>query len=61
VSGRADVILDIQSDGALMAAHVKGTFEGTPTAQCVLKALDGVTFPPFKSAKQSVEYPFYLR
>jgi len=40
---------------------VKGTFEGTPTAKCVLQALDGVKFPSFKSALQTVEYPFYLR
>ncbi|HJZ85545.1 MAG TPA: hypothetical protein VKN99_10260 [Polyangia bacterium] len=61
VAGRADVILDIQGDGMLKAAHVKGTFEGTPTAKCVLQALDGVKFPSFKSALQTVEYPFYLR
>ena len=61
VSGRADVVLDIQSDGMLQAAHVKGTFEGTPTAKCILQALDGVKFPEFKTPKQTVEYPFYLR
>ena len=61
VSGRADVVLDIQNDGVLQAAHVKGTFEGTPTAKCILQALDGVKFPAFKTPKQTVEYPFYLR
>jgi hypothetical protein len=61
VAGRADVVLDIQNDGILQAAHVKGTFEGTPTANCLLQALDGVKFPAFKSRKQTVEYPFYLR
>jgi hypothetical protein len=61
VSGRADVVLDIQGDGTLLAAHVRGNFEGTPTARCLLGALGGLKFPAFKAQKQTVEYPFYLR
>jgi hypothetical protein len=61
IAGRADVVLDIQSDGLLQSAHVKGTFEGTPTARCILQALEGLRFPAFKNPKQTIDYPFYLR
>src|SRR5262249_21736965 len=53
VGGRADIVLDIQSDGVLAAAHVKGAFDGTPTGRCVVEALQGLKFPAFKANKQT--------
>jgi hypothetical protein len=61
VGGRADVLLDIQGNGILQAARLHGAFDGTPTGRCVLKALEGIKFPPSRAAKQTVEIPFYLR
>src|SRR5262249_17380473 len=45
ISGRADLVLEVEGTGAVQAAAIKGPFEDTPTARCLLEALGGVKFP----------------
>ena len=61
VPGMAPVSVTIAKNGHVSNAAVGGAFAGTPTADCVSKAVKGATFPPFKGASQTINYPFMLR
>jgi hypothetical protein len=61
VPGMAMVHVTIQKSGSVSAASVGGSFSGTPTGGCVEKAVKGASFPKFKGAPMSLDYPFMLR
>ena len=49
------------ADGRVQSANVPGKFEGTPTAECVVKVVTGVTFPRFSDKELVVNWQFFLR
>jgi len=61
VPGMANVAVTIAKSGTVQSASVSGAFAGTPTGSCVEKAVKSATFPKFKGAAQSINYPFILR
>jgi predicted Zn finger-like uncharacterized protein len=61
VPGMANVAVTIAKSGTVSSASVSGAFAGTPTGACVEKAVKSATFPKFKGAAQSINYPFILR
>lgn len=61
VAGKAWFKITFSSEGALMSAEQSGDFKGTPTGDCIQKAVDVVTFPESKKKKTTVKYPFNLR
>jgi hypothetical protein len=61
VPGMANVSVTIGKTGRVSNASVSGAFAGTPTGECVTKAVRGASFPPFKGAAQTINYPFILR
>jgi hypothetical protein len=61
VPGLANVSVTIGHSGSVRSASVSGAFSGTPTGSCVEKAVKGASFPRFKGADQTINYPFMLR
>jgi predicted Zn finger-like uncharacterized protein len=61
VPGIATVAVTIAKSGKVSSASVNGSFAGTPTGDCVAKAVRGATFSPFKGAAQTINYPYSLR
>jgi hypothetical protein len=57
----ANVALTIGNSGHVSSASVTGTFAGTPTGECVAKAVKSASFPRFKGAAQTINYPYMLR
>ena len=55
------VALTIGGAGRVSSANVTGQFAGTPTGDCVSKAVKSAGFPKFKGSPQSIVYPFMLR
>jgi predicted Zn finger-like uncharacterized protein len=61
VPGLAMVSVTISHNGKVSNASVSGAFAGTPTGDCVARAVKGATFSSFKNATQTVNYPYSLR
>jgi membrane protein involved in colicin uptake len=61
VPGTYMVSVTIANSGHVSSANVTGGFAGTPTADCVSKAVKGGSFPRFKGSPQTINYPFVLR
>jgi hypothetical protein len=61
VPGMANVSLTISKSGKVSNASVSGAFAGTPTGDCVERAVRSASFPPFKGAAQTIQYPYMLR
>jgi hypothetical protein len=61
VPGVANVALTIANSGKVQSANVTGTFAGTPTGDCVAKAVKGASFPPWRGAAMTINYPYMLR
>ncbi|HXU71669.1 MAG TPA: GYF domain-containing protein [Polyangia bacterium] len=61
VPGMANVAVTIAGSGRVSSANVTGQFAGTPTGDCVAKAVKSASFPKFKGSPQSIVYPFILR
>lgn len=60
VPGTALVAVVIGQSGKVQGADVKGVLAGTPTGDCVQKAVKGASFGRFKGSPMSVTYPFVL-
>jgi predicted Zn finger-like uncharacterized protein len=60
VPGTVTVALTISRAGRIQTANVTGRFAGTPTGQCVEKAVKSATFPKFSGAPVSIDYPFVM-
>jgi len=61
VPGLANVSVTIVKIGKVSNAAVSGTFAGTPTGDCVSKAVKSASFAQFKGSPQTINYPFSLR
>jgi hypothetical protein len=61
VPGLVEVKLTLERDGRIGAASIQGTFEGSPTAACVLEAVKKVRFPSFDGDHFTFVYPYLLR
>jgi len=61
VPGMASVALTIAGSGRVSSANVTGQFAGTPTGDCVARAVKAASFPKFKGSPQSIVYPYVLR
>ena len=61
VPGLANVSVTIVKSGKVSNAAVSGAFAGTPTGDCVSKAVKGASFSQFKGSPQTINYPFSLR
>ncbi len=61
VPGLASAQVTIGSSGRVSNVSVTGAFAGTPTGDCVEKAVRSASFPAFKEASQTLTYPFILR
>ena len=60
VPGLAQVKLTIEPSGKVAGAKVLGSYDGTPTGQCLLDAVSRASFPRSRSPL-SLTYPFMLR
>jgi hypothetical protein len=61
VAGDEKVTLEITGDGALKSAKLTKDFIDTPTGECILRAVKKATFPKFKAASMTINFPFILR
>jgi hypothetical protein len=59
--GTAELTYVVAGNGMVQSIRVGGSFDGTPTGDCVLDAGKNAHFPPFKAARQQFTYPFFLR
>ena len=50
-----------RKNGRVSNSNVQGTFAGTPTGDCVAKAVKSASFPKFKGSPQTVTYPYNFR
>ena len=58
--GTAAVKLTVAPTGQIQKVAVTGTFAGTPVGACVEGAVQGVAFPPWDGAPQSVSFSYLL-
>lgn len=61
VPGTAAVALEVDRDGEVAFAEVRGPFSDTPTGACITAAVKKARFPPFARAPMRIRYPFNLR
>ncbi len=61
VPGTAMVSVVIGKNGRVSSASVQGALAGTPTGDCVARAVRGASFKKFKGSPMSINYPFILR
>jgi hypothetical protein len=61
VPGTALVGITIGSNGKVQKAKVAGPLAGTPTGDCITKAVKGATFGRFSAKAMSIQYPIVLR
>ncbi len=61
VPGTASVAITIANSGRVSSANVTGQFAGTPTGECVAKAVKTAGFTRFKGSPMSFVYPYLLR
>ena len=59
--GMVSVAVTIAKSGKVSSASSTGSFAGTPTGDCVARAVKGGSFPQFKGAPQTINYPFVLK
>jgi hypothetical protein len=59
--GTAQLTYVVAGNGMVQSIRVGGSFDGTPTGECVLDAGKNARFPRFKAASQQFSYPFFLR
>lgn len=59
--GTAELTYVVAGNGMVQSIRVGGSFDGTPTGDCVLDAGKNAHFPRFRAARQQFSYPFFLR
>jgi hypothetical protein len=59
--GTAQLTYVVAGNGMVQSIRVGGSFDGTPTGECVLDAGKNARFPRFRAARQQFTYPFFLR
>jgi hypothetical protein len=61
VPGKADITLQIGTDGKVKKVELRGEFKDTPTGECITNAVKESEFPPFREGPMTIKYPFILR
>ena len=61
VAGTAMVKVTIAKNGRVSTAAVQGALAGTPTGECVARAVRGASFKKFRGTPMTITYPFILR
>ncbi len=61
VAGMAKLKLTVTGDGAITKYEQQGDFTGTPTGECLDKAIEKAAFPRTKKPQTSFMYPIQLR
>lgn len=61
VAGDAKLHVTVSGEGAVVMVDQSGDFEGTPTGECLERAVEPVVFPKTKKSRQSFKYPIVLR
>ena len=61
VPGLVMLKIKVGRDGRVAKSGVEGVFSGTPTGNCVKKAVDRARFPRFSGPPMTFSYPFSLR
>jgi hypothetical protein len=59
--GTAELSYIVAGNGMVQSIRVGGSFDGTPTGECVLDAGKNAHFPRFQAPRQQFTYPFFLR
>ena len=59
--GTAELTYVVAGNGMVQSIKVGGSFDGTPTGECVLEAGKNARFRRFKAVRQQFTYPFFLR
>jgi hypothetical protein len=58
-SGAAELKVTVAEDGTVKVVNIHGVFSGTPTGECVERAVKAAVFPP--SSGLRFDYPLSLR
>jgi hypothetical protein len=61
VVGTARMKLIVSGNGDVLETSQTGDFAGSPTGECLEKAMSSLRFPRTKAARQTVNYPIVLR
>ncbi len=61
VAGTARLKLTVNGNGDVVEVHQTGDFAGTPTGECLEKAVSSLKFPRTAQTQQTVNYPIVLR
>lgn len=61
VAGDAKLHVTVSNEGTVVMVDQSGDFEGTPTGECLEKAVEPIVFPKTKKSRQSFKYPIVLR
>ncbi len=61
IAGTARFKITISNEGEVVGLRQSGDFAGTPTGECVAKAVKKSVFPKSQKAQTSIDYPFILR
>jgi hypothetical protein len=61
ISGNAKLKLTVSGDGTIAKYEQQGDFVGTPTGECIDKAIKNVSFPRTKKPSTSFAFPIQLK
>lgn len=61
VAGNAKLKLTVNGDGSIAKYEQQGDFVGTPTGDCIDKAMKNVSFPRTKKPQTSFAFPLQLK
>ena len=61
VAGNAKLKLTVNGDGTVAKYEQQGDFVGTPTGDCIDKAMKNVSFPRTKKPQTSFTFPLQLK
>jgi hypothetical protein len=61
VAGTARFQITFSGEGAVVALEQRGEFRGTPTGECVEKAVREATFPRSQKPRTTIDYPIMIR
>jgi hypothetical protein len=61
IAGSAKIKLTVNGDGTIAKYEQQGDFVGTPTGECIDKAIKNVSFPKVKKPQTSFTFPLQLK
>jgi hypothetical protein len=60
LGGKARLAITVAADGTVVKVDQTGDFVGTPTGECIDRAMHKVVFPASKQARTTLAYPIVL-